>query len=452
MFLISSVRGWLVPPLLALTLGCSCGSAPHGDADPPRDAGPRDAGHRDGATRDSGRRDTGAADAGTDAAINPEWVALSGLPDWCTIERAEAPESLLPVEWVACSGMERGCRQLVSDVRYERAFLRGVGASDTERGYFGVVESEWGGGKRMVVLASTEGALAAWRGPDPAAADGVVCQVGPAALAPPSAGVGVRMVRGAERSHFLYHAPLDEIARIDEPTARLDDAFLAGSSVQRMAASATTLAVEIQPSGVIALVEAGRITTLTSPRTAQRVHVVDRDVFWEDWPHPVQLYAGGIDSPATLLRSVAPADVVSFAAGGDVVAWLEASGWSDAEGTYARMELWAAPYARSAVDLRPRRVRGLDDYSSVTGVPVIGGGHFALVYPSAEPPHRVDVWDLADARRRRIVIPLSARLFDRPLYINENEIMIPVTLLRGPAYTNERTLWRIDLASLEYDP
>lgn len=417
----------------------ACGD--DGEFDAGVDAGGRDAG-RDAARRDSGWRDVGV-DARFDAGEEPAgWVPLPGFPDGCVVERAQHPEAVFRPTWLSCGD---GCQYLARDPVFPHAIDENVGSHDGERGWFSIVQGDLVG--RVVILLATDGTVAgAWRGPDPRARgpDDGICMVGAVAVGEGHAALSMEVGYGElPRRSFLYHAALDAIGRATVPIAILDERVLVGTNViQQIETSATTVAAALQPEGVVLVFEGGEQRTLAgatsaTPGIPQRIHVARRTVFWEDWVPPVRAAYGAMARDEAVFREAVGGDIKAFNATSAEFAWLE--GYDrQPDLTYGRLELWTAPFTADAAMLEPRLVRELPVYD--------GGQAEAGVFAyRSYPPHRIELYDLADGRHRTWFAPEGFALFSEPIYISETEMAMSGGIDGGMSI-----LIRVELSSIPY--
>ncbi len=430
---------------LVVGLGCDCGTPGHPDGG--NEAGPD-------TSVDSGRdtgRDTGVdtgpdgqPDTGRDAAVEAaRWVPLPGLPEGCVIERAENPAALFEPTWDSCG---EGCEYLVGDARYTRAFSSQVGWHDGTRGWFSVIQGD--DGRRQVLLAATEGPpVAAWRGPD--SRDSGLCAIGASAIGDGAAAVGIELGwNGWPREWRLLHGPLAEIGAMTDPIATLDESILVGAGgVQRLAVSSTTVAAEVQPHGIVMVFEGGEERTLGGfgsavPGGPQRVRVVGRTVWWEEWLHPTSLAVGSIDRSAEYFLRNLPGDAFVSEWDGTQTVWLQGYGW-EGSGRYERIEMWTAPYTETAADLRPRLVRELPSWGDAKA----GGGVYGFRRSNSDGSRRrIELYDIVDGRRRTFDGPAPDGVITHPpLIVSANELLVLGN------YHTQRTIFRVQLASLPYD-
>ena len=392
--------------------------------------------------------DGGAVDAGVDAGREmTRWVPLEGLPPECEIQRAENPETLLDNRWEVCPD-SIGCVRLVDDPRFvrtpapvSRGFSGGVA-------YFQIVEgySPYDPllGERIVVLAGTDGSvLGGWKGP-PLGGD-VVCQVDPLTVGDGQAAFGVSVfdTETMLNKRPLFRAPLAEIGSANVPYKVLDESDLPGwNVVQSLEVSPTTLVADVRPGGFLYVFEGtdrdrlGGVSS-TINGVPQNVFLVGDHVLWEDWGSKVRVAHGSLAEPESVFVELSGAnDVHGFSTDGIDMAWQQLYD-KQPDGTYARIELWTAPYVRDPADLAPRMVTSLAERQPEV---VHSDGVYAFLF--ADLPDRYALYDLADGRRRVLTMP--DRFGGRaPVSVSRDEVLIRGT--RG-------RLRRYSLSSLPYEP
>lgn len=449
--LVYAVSAW-GPLVVALwTLPCGCGGCGEDEGSAVDDAGV-DAGAAEGGSGSEGgldagadsSRDGGAADAGaladTGAArdVGPAgWTPLPGLPGDCRIERAEHPETLFTPEWIPCGEGFPGCSKL-APVEHPRSVHPFAGFHDGERGYFVLIESTSEDAPRMQLMARTDGpCFAAWQ--DPPMTEGA-CIVGTPAFGPSAASFLVRFSTpdGMIREDRVYHGTYEEIGATTEPQAVLtqDDVGGGGGALQRVAASASWTAGEVQPAAWVALMEEGRIHHLDPlSGVPQRVHLVGGHAIWEDWGARVRLVHGSAEQATELYYEAAGGDVKGLATDGVSLAWSEGYDRS-ADGSYARAELWTAPYARDPADLVPRKVRDLE---GVVRQARVGSGYYA--FRGSGEWHQILVVRLSDGRLGRWTLPPEDSPRGIPLWVSADEVAFAI---RGGS------LMRVQLTSFDW--
>lgn len=424
----------------------ACGAC--GDDEPRADAG-ADAGARD-AGHDAGRRDSGRVDVGLDAAdagsADPGWVRMAGPPEWCRIDRAETPEALWRGRWEPCGD---GCERLVSEPERQQAIDSSVSWTDGEEGWFSIVQ-EVEGGARGILLVSTRGRIAgAWREPERPATD-MICLAGaPVGVGDGFAAIGLE-ARTSSGPQFwgLYRGPLDDIGSADTPTAVLDETVLVGSNtINSLKVSATTVIGALQPMSQVLVFEGGDMVRRAgifsaTPGTVQRMALVGRTAYWEEWGSSVRASFASYDRAEAVFREIT-GNILSFNAAPEGFAWLEGYDRSP-EGVYARVELWTAGYTEEPADLAPRSVVELPEYDTSGKA---GGGHFAFVRRA--PRQRVEIYDLADGRHRTWYLPSGfSATAEAPLYLTETEMLVAVAP-EGPV--SRGTVLRVDLTRVPYE-
>lgn len=329
---------------------------------------------------DDVRPDTGSDD--------PEWEALPGLPDGCTVERANHPEHLLRNEWIECG---EGCEYLARDERFQRVVGRSTGWHDGERGYFSVVEGRLTEPEparhRIVTLVDTEGTVwGGWRGA--ATADEGACRVSLVSAGDNFAFITVVVFLGDieavyTRETHVYAAPITEIGCVTEPIAVLGrDVVPAGSGLSRPSNSASLLVAELQPGSRLLLVQPDGEWQIYAEEEVQGPRVVGNDVYLEGLGAPfrriMRMRFG--EEPSVMVEH-ADAHSTGLGMDGTTLSWQVARGGSDwvrAE----RIELWASPLPTSSTPLVPRLVRLLTpDLHSTYAEHFGGSGYVARQLP-----------------------------------------------------------------------
>jgi len=437
---------FLMRSSLALAVLVGCGSSCSGD-----DA--HDAGHDGGidggvdAGSDAGpdaRLDSGPSpqdagwDARTDAGPNAAgWEPLPGLPSGCVIERAERPEVLMRSAWEPCGV---GCEALAQEPGWTRAFYSESGGHDGERGYFVAVQSRDGASERVVVLGTTDGSpVAAWRGP-PSEAPGV-CAIGPVAVGATHAAFIVRLWGEWPAEDRIYHGPIAELGRVTEPLAVLDESWLpGGNATQNLAASATTVAAEVQPAGFVAVAEEGALARLGGSAggvvgSPQNVQIRERAVYWEDWADRIRTARGSVSEGAAVWFEFSGADAAGTSIDSEWVAWQR--GILGGGGTFADVEVWASPFAEDASDLTPTLITPLEGFHHHA----MGAGIY-VVRPAND---RLDLYYLSDGRKRVFHTPPATGVYNAPLYVTADELLVPARNADG------RTMLKVQISSLPFE-
>jgi len=347
--------------------------------------------------------------------------------------------------WEECPDAP-ACRRLVSPTVIET-----VGTIHAGMGFFVVVQADPEiEDARVTVLSPIEGpAILAYR--DRRYASGV-CHMEPYALGGGSFGViGFSSSDDGQwpRQEIVFHGSLDDA--VATPWALLSPDFLGRSSSQNMAVSPTTVALEIQLAGFVAIVEEGRTVRMDSlpgelAGVPQNLHVIGHHVIWQEWGNRVRLAHGKVDQPTSLFYGPsAPegVDVKAFSTDGVDMAWEQQYGRRD-DGGYDRVELWAAPYTDDPETLQPRKVADLDIHVSDG---TVGGGVYVRGSVTPEGAVELHAYDLVDGRRRRWALPAGYETGADPFYVTATEFMLKV---RGRGQ-NPSGAFRIDLTALQYD-
>ncbi len=422
--------------LVCACLVCAC-SSPPSRVDAGRDASPDAEAGRDGG-RDAGPdagRDAGTQDAGRDAGPDagprdggpgdPGWVALPGLPAECRIERATYPERLWDLTWAPCTD-DAGA--VVSGCQVGRGAITGIVGAWHQSGqtWLRMLGGSFAVG-RIVAIAPVDGPIvAAWREP-PRLDDGIYCAVTAVAVG------GGRAAFAAQFSDFvdmtrsrawLYVATPDTIGATTEPVWEFPAAFVPRDvTIVHLWITSELLALQTSPGGTLYTYRDGEWQTLTGwgtvPGIPQGVHLVGDHLLWEAWQgvDDVRLVHARWGEAASLWRDVSPGATKGFGTDGVDLAWFENFD-RQPDGTYARTELWTAPYRRDIELATPRIVRTMDQRSNR---PAVGGGWVAR---RRLDPQRVEVFSLRDGARRTFIAPGGLVLED-PYYASEREIMFP---------------------------
>lgn len=416
--------------LATLVVGCA---APAGV-----DGGPVDAGHDAGAVDagwDGGRVDAGSRDAGFDAGLDagprdggpddPGWVRLPGLPDDCAIERAEHPERIWTMEWQPCSTPDGlvvpGCVATpptganITDAHHDGADV-----------WLELLASDSARGGRVVGLGPVDGpAWAAWREPAFVDDDGIVCLVSAHRAAGGRAAFVASLSDFNDESRsraWLYLDTAAAIGRATEPVHVFPAGFLSGGrQVAELWISSDLLALQTSPDGTLYTYRDGEWDTLTGRGTVeglpQNVALIGDHLLWEAWRglDDVRLVHARWGEASALWRDVTPGVTKSFGTDGLDLAWME--GYDRREdGSYARLELWTAPFADLAA-IEPRFVRAMELRVGAA----VGGGWYAM-RRITEGPQRVEVFSLRDGTRRTFVAP-GGSVVEEPYYASERDIM-----------------------------
>ena len=112
--------------------------------------------------------DASPTDGGQDAgSLDPEWIRMPGLPEFCTLERAVHPERLSHPMWEDCGP---GCEWLVPHPTHVRTPQRASGHHDGEKGYawvhaYPIAYDAYNRRYSTWIMDSDGNVLAAWRRP-----------------------------------------------------------------------------------------------------------------------------------------------------------------------------------------------------------------------------------------------------------------------------------------------
>jgi len=394
---------WVVLAALA----CSGPGGEDGGTDSGVDAGPAatdagvDAGSADGGG-DSGLRDGGVDD--------PLWEPWLELASDCVVERAQNPSATIPPRaWAPCSDGLDGCSQAL-----------GTGARawfDGEVGFLasGNIISASSRHVLRTITRTSGPTLAAWRLPDPRdlIPNDRTCLLW-LGLGDGHAVLIADYVDGRDPSRsrsILFFAPLEAIGSIDDPLTDLPDGLLP----QRISVSREVIA--IWTGSAIHAIDpmSGRIERLDGelPGLPQSLTVVGSHVLWEDWADLVRVAHADLMTTGSLFHRADPGDIKGFRTDGRDFAWFQ--GYDrQPDRSYARLELWTAPYVRDPATLEPRMVRLMEE----RGQSAYGGGWYVVLRGD---PRRLDIVNIEDGTLRQW-IP-EGGVSTPPLYVSEHEIL-----------------------------
>ncbi|MCB9604828.1 MAG: hypothetical protein H6720_31290 [Sandaracinus sp.] len=391
---------------------------------------------RDGGTDTGIDAGVDAADAGTDAGLDaerdggvdagpsdPRWVAVPGVVEGCSIDRATNPASLARATWESCG---EGCQRLVPDSAWTWRVAPNSGGRSEDQRTFVMLARERGvvDGPAATILfdAEAEAPLFAMRYDDEG--EDLVCQILSVAFGEGHVAFPLVMTDFG-RSHeetWVFHGAVDRPGELEAPVLRLADDELPGfgNVLQRSYVSATTAAFQVQPLGEMWLVEGGVLRRRAeagseAPNSPQGPALVGRHLMWLDFGAKAKLAHATFDTPSEIFLDVPDADVV-FATDGVDLAWVQGYGWNDATGTYERLELWTAPYVTAPEALVPRRV--LDDYAALDTRGVVGARRWVAVIGNSE----LEVVDLRDGTRTTMVLSSEHVMAAPPSWITESEV------------------------------
>jgi hypothetical protein len=115
---------------------------------------------------------------------------------------------------------------------------------------------------------------------------------------------------------------------------------------------------------------------------------------------------------------------------GNELVWLQGSVWQPATKTYATVDLMWSPYATSAAQLAPKKLRTTFGDSLVGTWGVIGGGHALLLeMKAAETQGRLVLTRLADGAWWDIPVT-PGFTWGRPLYVDAEELGVAKDALK----------------------
>ena len=305
------------------------------------------------------------ADAADGGPTDPGWVAMPGLPEECSMERALYPERVSEPTWISCG---TGCEWLAPHPTLIRAGQPNSGWHDGEQGFLWVIAQDLGSvtsRRRETWLMDDEGVVrAAWRAPPRGAGD-VLCLMKVAAAAGRAVAIlkyFKEYVPGSGRT-YLYFGDVDGIKDVEEYQLEFDESVLPrGLSLDSPSLSESLFAARLLPSGDLFLIR----PDLTWERQSV-VGEIDRPYAVDDAVVYVRLR---FSEYATLevARFGEPAQVLladdAFLFGLHIdwenraMSWLRfESPGSVAETT--RTDVYTAPLTTDPASLRPRLVRNL---------------------------------------------------------------------------------------------
>ncbi len=355
--------------------------------------------------REDAPRDGGPSD--------PDWVMLEGQPDGVELFVARHPERVVSVEWENCGA---GCLRAVPSVR--GAWLAGYVDGGRRVAWVQLpVELQ----VAALIDIDTGRALAAWRLWDVEAPTG---QLGAPAYGGGRVAISGYGFRSAEETQLsAWTAPVGEVVTTLAPAFRVD--VSSSLSIVGNLVSATHRAWLFSPTSAMQLADdaGGRRLFPGAGVDALLVsgQLVGDRVFYELWADRARVWTGSIEEGPRLLLDADPADIRSFRTDGRTMAWLQGYDYDESARAFARIELWAAPYAERAEDVAARRV-----FSSFRGVvQTTVGGHWLA--SQAEGPG-LDVFDLEDGTRRTWAPPDDGIVADPPLYAVDSEILVRTTV------------------------
>lgn len=422
----SLVRARSLIGTLALAGWVSCAAPPTPD-DVGSDAPGVDAG-RD-AHGDARSTDAEPIDGGP---IDPDWVSIAtGLPAFCHLERANHPERLdqFQIHFATCASRDN-C--LISDsVPITPQWLATDGTHAMSR-------FDSPDGWAWLVVAPLDGGapIAAYRGGRNS--DRPLCSLGLGALGGSRLAFEVSFNDSAATAgSAFYLGSVADAASIATPV--LDDrADFVASFPQGLYVTESALVVW-DSAGLFADVSTGALVPVydaSGPRTtSDDVSVFGRNIMFRAYAMPPYIAIGDAGSAggAAYYHPTAGNEVHAPSSDGVDVAWIE----YPAGATSSPVELWTGAFVSDPALFAPRHVRSLD----IVATPGLGAGTWVVPRGTATDPYRIELYDLADGRRRTYATPDDI-VTRTTLYISADRIL----------YAAGRRLVQFDPRMIAYDP
>ena len=366
--------------------------------------------------------DAGPHDGGPD---DPGWVRLPGLPPECPIERATYPERLWDVVWEPCT--DRAGTVVPGCQSERRGGVMGVVNAwhDDHGTWLSMLGGDALGRGRIVGIAAIDGPmLAAWHEPQILIEGDVFCAVTAVAVGGGRAVFVAQFMDETDLSRsriWMYVATPETLGAAEEPVWIFPSGFVSRDrTIDDLWISDRMIAIQPSPDGTLYTYRAGEWDTLTGLGTVtglpQNIALVGDHILWEAWRglDDVRLVHARWGEASSVWRDVTPGVTKGFGTDGVDLAWMEAFD-RQLDGSYARLELWTAPYRRDLESIEPRLVRTLE----VRNSPAVGGGWVA---GAGLDSLRVEVFALRDGSRRTFIAPAGAVSQD-PYYASAREIM-----------------------------
>lgn len=399
-------------PILCVAAWVSCTGAPNqdGGVDPGADVG-NDTG------LDTGATETGPSDA---SGLDPEWVSIAdGLPSFCSLERANHPERLdqLRVHLAPCA-VRDNCT--ISDP-FPGLAPNWLGVDGT----FAVGGTDGGDGWTWVFVSPLDGGppLAAYRG---GRSIDRICALGFGAIGGGRFAMATSYSHDGVRGASFFVSSLADAAHI-ERTFFDDHTDFVGSFVQGL--YVTESAVVIWDSGgFFADVSTGALVPVDDasgpPSISDDASVVGNTIVFGAYASPPYIAMGqaGVTGGAAYYHAATGIEVHRPQFDGTDVAWVE----YPVGATTFPAELWTGRFVADAAAFVPRHVRSID----VVADPSLGAGMWVVARGTPTDPHRIELYDLVDGRRRTYATPddiaASHVLFiaaDRVIYPHASQLV-----------------------------
>lgn len=387
-----------------------------------------DARDRDGsspdAVPDGAARDTPGPDVPRDTGEPTTWTRIArGLPDWCTLERADHPELIPGVQlvWTPCTERDNCLR--TAPLGGDR-MARWLSASDGYALGWYVDRRE----RMHIAIVPLDGGppVAVFRSDSISARPG--CSAWPGDLGEGRVAFSV-LLRGTETGAAFFVSPIADAGSIDEPIVD-DRTHYELDFPQELYVSSTALLAEVQPVNLLFSVEDGlHIPLFVDDDFSASYgveHVFGDRVIWTAWGSPSYLARGDANTRGgARYFDQSPWMIADLWTDGVELQWVRFFDEIAPDGTILRrnVELWAAPYAEDPAALTPRRVRAMRGWDFPTGG---SDGVWAMATGSGAPvEYYIEIVDLTDGRMRIYDTPALTASAERPLVVTSALVVYP---------------------------
>ena len=354
-------------------------------------------------------------DASVDAAVDPDWVLLPGLPADCPIARALHPERVFAVDWRDCGV---GCREIIGNAVDGGAVGTFIEGWSTATGvYYSVLTADVATGMRAMAIVPSEGpAIAAWRMPQIDLSRRPLCVTAELTVGEDRAAFATVFADPSDVSrneNRIFVAPIEGIGVAETPVIILPPSFLpAGRAVGRLRVTAELRAFQMSPDGQLTAWADDTYQNLNARPlnfAADNVFAVGNNVFWQSFGTQIHLRRATHPTDNEVLYMPAGTDVRDFDTDGTVAAFNQ----MDAAGN---AELWTGDLVSSGT-FTPHRVRAMELRYDGT----VGGGWFAVSRNDVTPA-RLELFRLSDGARTEYVLTDGSRLLDRPYFVSADRL------------------------------
>lgn len=350
---------------------------------------------------------------------DPEWATFAEGPPGCVAERATYPERVLSVEWLPCMGTVACVRSRLSATDM---IPRAVSRLSDGRWWFGLNSLAI---PVVSVAMAEDGAIAAWRSPGLAGDN--LCALGGLALRGDAVAFLFQHSVASQLTAVFYAGTAATLPSLDAPVRTLGPDELQRLGVQRVLFDGSTIGGDLDGAAGYALDVATGTFRVLRPLTpvlgVSDVNLVDGRVYW--WArYDLILEGSAFDGPNSFIDGPPGFEMGAFAADAAHVVWLQGYDRDTSLGGWARLELWAAPYTTDAAALAPRLVRALPAGWGTARL-VLGDGIVGQRHVEADSTTTVEMFDLADGRRRRFRVPDDV-VFDDVLHVSAQRVWLRV--------------------------